>query len=167
MDATAPGRKTLLLMRHAAAARPWDVPDRERPLSHRGRDDAAAQGAHLARYRFDLVACSPATRTRQTWEAAVAAGAVADRLIFPDDLYGASVWHLVTLVETLDEAVGTALVIGHNPGISQTAQALVSPGPLSGAAFGFVTAAIAVLTYDGPWADAPGAMTLERYQPPD
>ena len=43
--------------------------DAERPLTARGHADAAAAGAWLARHGLlpDLVICSPARRTRQTW----------------------------------------------------------------------------------------------------
>ena len=63
--------RTLVLLRHAKAeAAGSDAPDdAERPLTARGHADAAAAGAWLARHGLlpDVVICSPARRTRQTW----------------------------------------------------------------------------------------------------
>ena len=66
----------LVLVRHAKASS--DDPrlaDAERPLTDRGRRDAAAVGRWLAArdLRPDLVLCSTSLRTRQTWAAALAA----------------------------------------------------------------------------------------------
>ncbi|MEV0324879.1 histidine phosphatase family protein [Micromonospora echinospora] len=64
--------RTLVLLRHGKAERPEGIADRERALTERGHVDAAAAGAWLARHGFrpDVVVCSPARRTRQTWQAA-------------------------------------------------------------------------------------------------
>ncbi|XTZ13535.1 SixA phosphatase family protein [Micromonospora echinospora] len=64
--------RTLVLLRHGKAERPEGITDRERALTERGHADAAAAGAWLARHGFlpDVVVCSPARRTRQTWQAA-------------------------------------------------------------------------------------------------
>jgi phosphohistidine phosphatase len=61
--------RTLVILRHAKAANPQGVADPDRPLSQRGHADAAAAGVWLARRGLqpDLVVCSPALRTRQTW----------------------------------------------------------------------------------------------------
>ncbi|GLY22625.1 histidine phosphatase family protein [Micromonospora sp. NBRC 101691] len=64
--------RTLVLLRHGKAERPEGIADRERALTERGHADAAAAGTWLARHGFlpDVVVCSPARRTRQTWQAA-------------------------------------------------------------------------------------------------
>ena len=58
-----------MLLRHAKSSWKDDLPDVERPLSPRGRRDAAVAGRWLAEHvgRPDLVLCSVAVRTRQTW----------------------------------------------------------------------------------------------------
>lgn len=61
----------LILMRHAEAERAaGSGRDRDRVLSARGRNDAAAMGRALAGrgMRPDLALVSPAARTRQTWD---------------------------------------------------------------------------------------------------
>src|SRR5687768_6379666 len=61
--------RTLVLLRHAKAETPGDQMDVERALTERGQADARAAGAWLAAQNLppELVFCSPATRTRQTW----------------------------------------------------------------------------------------------------
>src|SRR4051794_39743100 len=61
--------RRLVLLRHAKAETPGDTPDVQRQLTDKGRADATAAGAWLAAegLRPDLVLCSPAIRTRQTW----------------------------------------------------------------------------------------------------
>ena len=61
----------LWLLRHAKSA--WDDPaldDFARPLSARGKKACRALARHMGERAIypDLVLCSPATRTRQTWE---------------------------------------------------------------------------------------------------
>ena len=56
-------------MRHAKSDWPPGVPDRERPLTKRGRRDATAAGDWLQEQGYvpDRVVVSPAQRTRETW----------------------------------------------------------------------------------------------------
>jgi phosphohistidine phosphatase len=70
--------RQLIILRHAKAAWP-DVEDRLRPLADRGRRDAPAAGRWLRQaeqrldgFRIDRIVCSPARRTRETWELAAA-----------------------------------------------------------------------------------------------
>ena len=72
---TAQGRQ-LMLLRHAKAELGGPgMTDFERPLAGRGRKAAARMGRYLAENGLapDLVLCSPARRTRETWEIASAA----------------------------------------------------------------------------------------------
>ncbi len=64
--------KVLILFRHAKAEQVVGKPDHERELTARGRKDAHAAGAWLREHELgaELVLCSTATRTRQTWAAA-------------------------------------------------------------------------------------------------
>ena len=69
--------KTLILMRHSKAEEGPGKPDHDRELSDRGLRDARAAGAWLREEGLvpDLVICSTAVRTRQTWDSAVKGGA--------------------------------------------------------------------------------------------
>ncbi|MFG1675238.1 SixA phosphatase family protein [Micromonospora sp. NPDC049282] len=124
------GQRTLVLLRHAKAEQPREALDAERPLTVRGHADAAAAGAWLARHELlpDVVLCSPARRTRQTWHG-VAMGMTGSpaeggpagstpAVRYEPTAYEAHPDELLELVRTVDPAAGTVLLIAHNPGIS-------------------------------------------------
>src|ERR1700733_6103572 len=87
--ATDPTRR-LVLLRHAKSA--WvDGPDHDRPLGKRGRRDAPRAGRWLGRsgYVPDLVVCSTARRTRDTWRLAAAELGATPLVRFEPRVYGA------------------------------------------------------------------------------
>lgn len=123
--------RRLLLMRHAKTEK--DGPtgkDRDRRLDHRGRDDAAAMGAYLARQDLlpDLALVSTAVRARQTWD-----GLAAEWPVIPadhrDDLYAADAGELLAIIRTAAAHDPRRLmVVAHNPGLHELALALVAGG---------------------------------------
>lgn len=148
----------IVLMRHAKAKKAG-VTDFERELAERGRADARAAGAWLAAEGIspDHAFVSASSRTRETW-AAVAEGA-SWRLAATDDrgLYGAEPDTALDLMRTTPDAARTLMVIGHNPTVAYLAQ-LLDDGEGGGdagnrMAMGYPTSAIAVLEYDGAWAE--------------
>lgn len=151
---------TLLVVRHAKADRSVPRLDTERPLTGRGRRDAAALGRHLADAGTvpDLVACSPAVRARETWRLAAGAFAAEPPVTVEPTLYAASLDELLAVVAGLPEPAGTAALVGHNPGLSELVDALTDTGtePVE-----LRTGAVAVLTAAGGWPDlAPGTAAL-------
>src|SRR5947199_719058 len=92
--------RTLVILRHAKAERPTGVADIDRPLTGRGHEDAAAAGAWLASrgYAPDLVLCSPAKRTRQTWHGVAMALAGAPEVRYEPALYAGAVDEALDLV---------------------------------------------------------------------
>src|SRR5688572_27313979 len=112
--------RTLVLLRHAKAAHPDGIADTDRPLTPRGHADAAAAGAWLAKQQLtpDLVLCSPARRTRETWQGVRVAMGADPTVRYERDLYAAGAAELLDLVRATDPAVRTVLVIGHNPTVS-------------------------------------------------
>ncbi|MFG1758131.1 SixA phosphatase family protein [Micromonospora echinofusca] len=128
-DASAQGR-TLVLLRHAKAEPPGEGPDERRPLAARGQADAAAAGVWLAKHDLlpDVVLCSTARRTRETWHG-VAMGMTgsppeggsagpAPVVRYEADAYEAHPEDLLTLLRAVDPTARTVLLIAHNPGIS-------------------------------------------------
>jgi phosphohistidine phosphatase len=113
----------LHLIRHAKAAAADSVDDRDRPLSRRGRDAARRVGESLpaALGPVDLVLCSTALRTRETAALVLTGFAVPPRVLFDDALYLAGAVALIQRLRRLDEACGTVLLIGHNPGLHDLA----------------------------------------------
>lgn len=154
------GVRTLWLLRHAKSSWKEDLPDPERPLNARGRRDAHAAGQLLAGTgaALDLVYCSPAIRTRQTWDALDEAGVRAGEVAYRDEIYEGSVGALLTLVGQTPSAVRTLLLIGHAPGLPGLAELLAGdrsdPDALTRMRADYPTSALAELQLDGPWGDA-------------
>ena len=148
--------KRLVVVRHAKATHKEGFADFERPLTGRGRRDAKAAGEWLGRRGFvpDLVLCSPARRTEQTW-AELAPALTAGREIevwYEPQLYGATEDLTLDLVGATPADVSTLMVISHNPAAEEVAATLTGQGDLA-----FPTCAIAVIDL-ASWARlVPGA----------
>lgn len=148
--------RRLAILRHAKAAWPEGIPDHERPLAERGERDAPAVGRWLAENlrRIDVAVCSPAARARQTWILAAGELAATPQTRYDERIYDGSPGDLLAVVQDIDEAARTAVLIGHNPGLSQLVTAL------SGEQHELSTSGIAVLAWSGNWADA-GSVPME------
>ena len=117
--------KTLLLLRHGKSS--WDDPglaDAARPLGERGRRAAPKMGRWLRERGLmpDVIVSSPAVRARSTALLAAEAAAFVGSILFDGRIYEATPAGLVDVVRGLPEAAGSALIVGHNPGL----EALVS-----------------------------------------
>jgi phosphohistidine phosphatase len=112
----------LVLVRHGKSA--WDSPalaDHERPLKPRGEDDSARLGEWMLEQGWlpDRVLCSPARRTRQTWELMSTAWPRLPPVEYDAALYLGERVTLVAAVQgALAEGAQRVMLIGHNPGIS-------------------------------------------------
>jgi len=150
--------RTLVILRHAKAAHPHATADFDRPLTTRGQIDAAEAGAWLSQHHApDLVLCSPARRTRETWHGVALALTAAPQVRYLNEIYTGSAFELLTLVTSVDADDGTVLLIGHNPALSQLS-ALLDPASADPA--GLRTAEAAVHTADLRWPEwGPGAAT--------
>jgi len=146
--------KTLLLMRHAKSS--WDeagLADFDRPLNDRGRRAAPFMGEVLRREGLvpDVIVSSPAERARQTTDSVVAAGDFDRRIVFDENIYEASANALRQVAERLEESAGSAMLVGHNPGMEDFIRYLtgeIEPMP---------TAAVAVISLEvETWADVTG-----------
>jgi phosphohistidine phosphatase len=167
-----------MLLRHAKSDWP-DVSDHARPLAKRGRHDAPAVGRWLRTHGYlpDVVVCSTARRTRQTWELIAPVLGGSPSVTFEPRAYDASALTLLYLAQELPDRYRAALLIGHNPAISELANSLAAPPP--GAApppengapppprLNFPTAAVAVLAFTGDWPTlAPAQAHLEAFTTP-
>jgi phosphohistidine phosphatase len=167
--------RRLVLLRHAKSA--WvDVLDHERPLGSRGNRDAPRAGRWLrqAGYLPDLVVCSTARRTRETWQLAEAELGVSPPVRFEPRVYEAGTDELFDLVRETPAGVETLLVVGHEPTMSQLTLLLAdgvadggAPGALDRIRVKFPTAAISVMPFTGGWPDlAPGGAKLAAFVVP-
>lgn len=159
--------RTLLVLRHAKAAREPEQHDHERPLTRRGRRDATGAGAflHDAGLVPDRVRCSDAVRARQTWEK-VRAGLGQDgartRVGYDPRLYEAGAHALLGVVRENPDEDAVVLVVGHNPAVHQLVLDITGRSAMA-----FPTAALAVITFTGDWAGlGPGTGDLARYWAP-
>jgi phosphohistidine phosphatase len=151
--------RTIVLLRHAKSAWGLEVPDRDRPLSKRGRRDAVVVGEHLVGNGIvpDLVLCSTAVRARDTWTRATTGGASASEVVYEEQLYEAVAHELLKLLRKTPSDVRTVLMIGHSPGIPDLVEKLA---PRQGKDelwkrmdTKFPTSAMAILSYKGSWSD--------------
>ncbi|WP_402466158.1 SixA phosphatase family protein [Isoptericola aurantiacus] len=159
-DAPVPGRR-LVLLRHAKAEPgKGSVPDAERSLAPNGRKQASRVGMALTAAGLvpDRTLVSTALRTRQTWELARRHLGGSQDLPFElcPQLYAASVSDVLDLVRTVDPAVRTLLVIGHEPTMAATAAHLADKASddaaLAQVRVGVPTATFSVLSaVDVPW----------------
>jgi len=150
-------RHTLIVMRHAKAGELPGGPDFERALRPRGQRDSAAAGRWLAASGFqpDLVLCSAARRTRQTWRHLSEELGGQPEFSAERQLYLADGDDVAELIRQTDERIRTLLYIGHNPAAAELV------GSLTGTEPEFPTAAVAVIRLTGTWADtAPGTGEL-------
>ena len=160
--------RRLMLLRHAKSDWP-DVPDRDRPLAKRGRRDAPVIGRWLRDHGYlpDVVVCSVARRTRQTWDLVAQELRGSPSVTFEPRAYAASALTLLYLVQELPDAYRAALLIGHNPAIAELATSLAGSADADAAPLRFPTAAVAVLEFSGDWpALAPGHARLLDYTTP-
>ncbi|MGC5028370.1 SixA phosphatase family protein [Micromonospora sp. DT229] len=163
--------RTLVLLRHAQAEPPTtDDLDVQRPLSARGRADARAAGVWLARHGLlpEVVLCSAALRTRQTWHG-VQTGLTGSppeggptgpvpAVRYEPEAYEAHPLDLLRLVRGVEPRAGTVLLIAHNPGISLLSGLL---DPQGADPDGLRTSDLVVHRTTLPWADlAPGTAAI-------
>jgi len=149
--------KRLLLLRHAKSSQDGASDDKDRALNARGLRDAPAMGAQLHKqlWQPDLVLCSAARRTRETWARVAPELDASPRVEFEDALYLASAKRILAFVREAGDDAKTLLIVGHNPGIEETA-ALLARKPdndaeralLEKLSAKFPTCALAVLDFD-------------------
>lgn len=156
VDAT---RRRLVLVRHEQAQKVAGLDDHARALTARGRRDAVALGRWLAQSvgRPDLVLCSSASRTVQTWRIAVAelvGGPVAE---VRDELYAGTPGTVLAALRSCPADARTLVVVGHEQVQSTLTAALAGPRSsaraLTSLAAGFSPGAVAVLDVPGEWGD--------------
>lgn len=146
--------------------------DVDRPLAERGRRDAPAAGRWLrsSGHPLDHVICSPAQRTRETWELVSHELASAPQVDFDERVYAATGSELLEVIQEAPDRARTLLLVGHNPGVQDLTLFLAGSAAddaLTRAQEKFPTSAIAVLVLDDPWpALLPGRARLAEFVVP-
>lgn len=112
--------RELMLLRHAKSD--WkdsDLTDIERPISNRGKKNAAKIGKWLDANNLmpDLILCSPATRAQQTLKRIC--NECASSAVVVEDLYLAEVPKLLEILANAPQEPERIMIIGHNPGLEE------------------------------------------------
>jgi len=159
--------KRLLIFRHAKAGPHDEKHDKERDLIERGRNDSARMGRAIRERAYvpDLVLCSSARRTVETWSHAERALGRKPEVRFLDQLYDAPETSLFKTIRSIKDPAPVLMIIGHNPGLEDLARLLVRRPENSAeeqrrAAMQkkFPTAAVAVIDFDASaWGDIDAA----------
>lgn len=145
--------KSLWVLRHAKAAG-HEGDDHSRPLTARGRRQAAEVGEQIASTPVaggrgpELVLSSSARRARQTAELVVAELEPGVELVVERALYGAAADDVVEIIRGLGADTSSVMVVGHNPTVHELALGLLDGGDVAGRArleHGFPTAALAAV----------------------
>jgi phosphohistidine phosphatase len=143
----------LMLLRHAKAEKASPgLRDRDRKLDARGQADAAMIADYMVKHDLEprRIIVSSAQRTRETWQCMAKAFA-APPVAYEDRLYENGPDSIMTVIRELGRSAATLLVIGHNPGLHDTARQLVAPSSRGGHRLddGLPTAGLVVIDLAG------------------
>ncbi len=112
--------KTLLILRHAKSSwRESGLADHDRPLNKRGKRDAPRIGRLLRQEELvpDLIISSTAERAQKTAMLAAEESGFGGELRLERELYAAEPEAYLDVLQSLPEAFGRVMVVGHNPGL--------------------------------------------------
>ena len=122
--------KTLFLVRHAKSSRDDpSLPDRDRPLDDRGKQDAPRMGNRLVKrdVKPDLLISSPALRALTTAQLiAEEVGYKRKDIVVDNRLYASSPDDLLAVIRALDKKLDRVMLVGHNPEFTDLAHRLSS-----------------------------------------
>ncbi len=113
--------KSVILFRHGKSD--WDAvynTDHNRPLAKRGIKAAKRMGKYLADLDQmpDLVISSPAVRAKTTVQLAMETGEWSSEFKLDRSIYGGASGTLLDLLYNINESVGVACLVGHEPTFS-------------------------------------------------
>lgn len=161
--------KTIYLLRHAKSD--WanaQLSDHERPLNARGRKAARRMGRYFRDegLRPDRVLISSAVRTRETWQRLSDAAGLSVEPEFHARLYHAAPSVYLEYCRRMPAGTGSVLLIGHSPGIEETARMLSRSGAeaqVRALQVGYPTGALVEIRINGDWGSIGEGGRLVRY----
>lgn len=159
---------TLLLLRHAQAQAAAKF-DFDRELTPYGRSQCEVVAEHLLTHELlpDVVLCSAAARTKETWSLVLGMlkrtiSGYAPVVRENEELYQATPKLVRSLIREQGAKAEVVLVVGHEPIMSMTAGAMADETSDRIAALsvqtGMPTAGVAVINL-ASWADSTGTLT--------
>ena len=159
--------KTVFLVRHAKSS--WDQPlldDFDRPLNERGKVDAPKMGQLLNRKKIkpDILYSSPALRALTTAKLmSVELGYPEHKIKTDRHLYHADEENLFDFLRTISDDYDEVMLFGHNPGMTEFANELLSEGIVNIPTAGIVTGLLQIES----WKDTkPGCGTMRSFDSP-
>jgi phosphohistidine phosphatase len=160
----------LAILRHAEALPLTEGGDLDRPLSSSGQTMAERMGRYFRQAALapDLALVSPSRRTRETFEWLEKGAGQKFMVEEIPALYSATFETLEEIVAEAPKEVKFLLIIGHNPGLAEFANALAGKGKkteLAKMRAHFPTPCLAVIDFDTKsWKKAtPGEGELEIF----
>ncbi|MGV1004752.1 MAG: SixA phosphatase family protein [Candidatus Nanopelagicales bacterium] len=166
------GIRTLVVVRHAKSDYPPGVPDFARPLAERGRGAAPVMGRWIAGNvdPIEVALVSPAKRAQETFALLSSELPALGEIRTDERIYEAWGNRLVQVVSELPTQVEVAVLVGHEPGVSDLALHL-SDGQNHKLhrriAEKYPTCGVAVLRTAAEWADlVPGCAELSEFVAP-
>jgi phosphohistidine phosphatase len=162
----------LTLLRHAKAAVPLPGQDDfDRPLTERGRTDAARMAQALDGLGLDLALVSTAARTIETWK--IVSANLSQQLppTAERSLYLCRASHLIARLRAVPPDIQSIVVVGHNPCLQEVALWLAGTTKAPTIVQmheKFPTSAFAMFELTaGNWSDlAPKSVTFKRFAAP-
>jgi phosphohistidine phosphatase len=121
--------KTLLLLRHAKSSRDDpELADHDRPLNERGKKAAKEAGRFLRDEKLvpDLIVSSTALRARKTAQKAAKQCEYSRAIELEEQLYLGNAPTHYKVVRKSEPSCKRLLIVGHNPGISDFLNQLIS-----------------------------------------
>jgi phosphohistidine phosphatase len=163
-----------MIFRHAKAEKSTPgMRDRDRPLAARGLKDAPRMGAYMAHHKLvpRQALVSPARRTRETWDGLASSLSTSIPVFYEDRLYDAGPDEILAVIRETRPSIRALIVVGHNPGLHETARALIASGDVEARERlneGLPTSGLAVIDFAGSdWEKLhPHSGRLERFVTP-
>jgi phosphohistidine phosphatase len=118
--------KTIYLIRHAESGSTKKTSDFDRVLTTQGVLDAELMSKQM-NFATDVIISSPAKRTTET--ATIFANALnymINKIDYEINIYEAPVQNLINKINQIDSKNDTAVLVGHNPGITLLANYLTA-----------------------------------------
>ncbi len=118
--------KRLYLLRHAHSPTGGSAHDKQRPLSPDGIHAASLLGSAMKKHGYtpEMVICSSATRTRQTFETLSATWGVLPDISYQERLYNGGAGDYLDMLQHLSDSIQSVLLVGHNPSVHALASML-------------------------------------------
>lgn len=114
--------KTLLVVRHAKSSwKDLNLPDHDRPLKKRGKQDAPRMGRLLYDEDLvpDLIISSTALRARWTAELVAEECGYEGEIVLTRDFYHADPEDYLMGLSNVPDHHGRVMIVGHNPGMQE------------------------------------------------